>query len=59
MYNSKLRYNKIEYSIASGPYCITHGMKVPFSMLGFSAEKVLHIFYTLIKKKEINTSDMI
>ena len=31
-YKSKLRYVKVEYSTASGPYTTTHDVKVPFSM---------------------------
>ena len=42
-----MRSNKVEYSTASGVYCTTHDVKLPFYMLEFSSSKISnHWFYT-------------
>ena len=33
--------NKMEYSTAKGPYCMTHNVKVPFWMTEFSISKII------------------
>ena len=38
--------NKVEFSTASGPYCTTHDIKVPFCMADFSISNIItHRFY--------------
>ena len=37
-----MQYNKVEYSTASGVYCTTHDVKVPFCMPEFSGNKIIH-----------------
>ena len=41
-----MRYNKVEYSTAAGPYCTTHDAKVPFFIPDFSIRKIIqHRFH--------------
>ena len=41
-YERKMRSNKVEYSTASGVYCTTHDVKVPFCMLELSSRKTIN-----------------
>ena len=40
-YKSKLRANKVKYSMTDGLYSTTHGAKVPFIMPKVSSRKVI------------------
>ena len=45
-YERQMRYNKVEYSTATGIYFTTHDVKVPFCMQDFSSRKRIdHQFY--------------
>ena len=49
----KMRSNKVDYSTASGMYCMTHGVKVPFCMPKFSSSKIInHRFHGNNDKSE-------
>ena len=39
---SKMWYNKVEYSTVDGVYCMTHDVKVPFNMLVFSSSTIIY-----------------
>ena len=41
-YERKMQSNKVEYSTASGVYCTTHYIKVPFCMSEFSSCKIIN-----------------
>ena len=44
-YGRKMHYNKVEFSTATGSYCKTHDIKVPFCIPGLSISKIiLHRF---------------
>ena len=48
-----MQYNKVEYSTASGVYCTTHDVKVPFCMPEFSSNKIIyHCFHVDNDKRE-------
>ena len=50
-YKCRICSNKMEYSIATGPYCTTHDVMVPFCMPEFSNRKIIsHLF--LVDKNE-------
>ena len=52
-YEHKMRYNKVEYSTATGLYCTTHDVKVPFSMTELSRSKIIeHQFHVENDKGE-------
>ena len=41
-YDLKIRSNKVEYSTATGMYCTTHDVKLPFGMPEFSTRKIIN-----------------
>ena len=41
-YERKMRSNKVEYSTATGVYCTTHDVKVPFCIPYFSSSKIIN-----------------
>ena len=44
-YECKIRSKRVDYSTASGMYCTTHYVKVPFCMTEFSSRKIInHLF---------------
>ena len=48
-----MRSNKVEYSTATGLYCTTHGVKVPFCMSYFSSSNIInHRFHVNNGKDE-------
>ena len=52
-YEHKMRYNKVEYGTATGLYCTTHDVKVPFSMTELSRSKIIeHQFHVENDKGE-------
>ena len=56
-----MRSNKVEYSKATGLYCVTHDVKVPFCMPNFTSSKIIeHRFHVDNKKGELGIGyDMI
>ena len=40
-YEHKMRYEKVEYSTATGLYCTTYDVKVTFCMPEFSNSKII------------------
>ena len=45
-YERNMRSNDMEYSTASGQYCTTHDVKVPFCMPEFSSSSIIsHRFH--------------
>ena len=45
-YKRNMRSSKLKYSTATGPYCVTHDVKVSFFMAYFSRSKILsHLFH--------------
>ena len=50
---AKMRSNKVEYSKATVPYCMTYDTKVPFCMPSFSSIKIIfHRFHIVTNKGE-------
>ena len=44
-YKRKIRYNKVDYSTATGVYRTAHDIKDPFCMIEFSSSKIInHLF---------------
>ena len=41
-YELQMRSNKVEYSTATGVYCRTHDVKVPFFIPDFSSSKITY-----------------
>ena len=60
-YKSKLRSNKVGYSMAAGPYIITHDLNVPFRMSYFSSSMIItHCLHVCnMRGDEENGCDMI
>ena len=46
-----MRYNKVEYSTATGVYCTTHDVKVLFCMPELSSIKIIHHRFHVDKDK--------
>ena len=50
-YERNICSNKVEYSTAVGPYCITHDVKVPFCIPEFSIRKIILHYFQIVNNE--------